>query len=515
MRDARVAIIGAGVGGLTAALLLAARGLEVTVYERAATVGGKMREVVAGGRAIDAGPTVFTMRWVLDEILAAAGARLDDHLMLRPAGILARHAWSESERLDLHASVEASAEAIGDFAGAAAARGYRDFCARARRIYAALEAPFLRHPRPTPVSLAFSAGWRAFREVSPFATLWRALGAHFEDARLRQLFGRYATYCGCSPFLAPATLMLIAHVEQSGVWLVDGGMHRIARMLRDLAEARGARFRLGAEVSDILAAGGRVRGLRLADGEVVEAGTVIANADAAALATGLLGDAARRAVPRPGARSLSAVTWTMLAEAEGFPLHRHNVFFGGDSEAEFGDLFARQRLPADPTVYVCAQDRGDDAAPAAGPERLLCLVNAPPTGDRHPHDASEIDACATRSFALLARCGLRLTISPEAVVTTTPQDFERLFPATGGALYGRAVHGWQASFQRPTAATRLPGLYLAGGSAHPGAGVPMAAMSGRFAAERAMADLASTRRFHRTAMPGGMSMDSARTGGTA
>jgi hypothetical protein len=115
----------------------------------------------------------------------------------------------------------------------------------------------------------------------------------------------------------------------------------------------------------------------------------------------------------------------MLAEAEGFPLHRHNVFFGGDSEAEFADLFARQRLPADPTVYVCAQDRGDDAAQAAGPERLLCLVNAPPLGDRRQPESTEIAACATRSFALLARCGLRLTTSPEAVVTTTPRDFDR------------------------------------------------------------------------------------------
>ena len=511
MRAQRVTVIGAGIGGLTAALLLAARGLDVTVLERAPRIGGKMREVTVAGLPIDAGPTVFTMRWVFDEILAAAGARLDHHLALRPVRTLARHAWSATERLDLFADIAESADAIGAFAGAAEARGYLDFCARARRIHDALEPSFIRTERPSPLSLARKAGFgglAAFWGVSPFASLWDALGKHFHDPRLRQLFGRYATYCGCSPFLAPATLMLIAHVEQSGVWLVEGGMHRIARMLGALAEAMGATIRTEAEVSEITLRSGRASGVLLADGEVIEADAVVCNSDAAALATGLFGDAARRAVPpaEPHSRSLSALTWALVAEAEGFPLHRHTVFFGGDYAEEFDATFARGQLPAEPTVYVCAQDRGDDATAPAGAERLLCLVNAPPGGDRGHPDPQEIARCETRAFALMARCGLTLRRSPEATALTTPRDFDRLFPATGGALYGRSVHGWKASFQRPGAATRLPGLYLAGGSVHPGAGVPMAAMSGRLAAERLWTDLASTRRSHATAMPGGISM---------
>lgn len=508
MRSERVAIIGSGVGGLTAALLLAARGLDVLVLERAATVGGKMRETVIGGRAIDAGPTVFTMRWVFDEILAQAGATLEDHLTLHPAGILARHAWGASARLDLHADIDASANAIGVFAGLDEARGYRAFCDRARRVYELLEPAFIRAARPTPLSVAFAGGIGAFRNVSPFATLWHALGDHFKDPRLRQLFGRYATYCGCSPFHATATLMLIAHVEQSGVWFVEGGMHRIARMLRDLAEVRGVIIRTGVEVTEILAGGGRATGVRLADGEVIACDAVIANADVAALATGRFGAAAQRAVPRADVtqRSLSAVTWATLAEVEGFPLERHNVFFGDDSATEFKDVFDHGQLPDSPTVYVCAQDRGAGDIPAGQPERLLCLVNAPPRGDAFKPDSMEVARCETRAFALMERAGLRLTTSPRNTVVTTPSGFEQLFPATGGALYGRTVHGWQASFQRPGARTRLPGLYLAGGSVHPGAGVPMAAMSGRMAAERLMADLASTRQFHRTAMPGGTSM---------
>lgn len=510
MQSDRVVVIGAGIGGLVAALLLAARGVAVTVVERTAAPGGKMREVAVGGARIDAGPTVFTMRWVLDEILAEAGTRLDDHLALRPAALLARHAWDDGSRLDLFAEIDRSADAIGDFAGAAEAAGYRAFCARARAVYGALEHAFLRGTRPSPVSLVTRAGLGGVRDLlnaSPFALLWDALGEHFADPRLRQLFGRYATYSGSSPFAAPATLMLIAHVEQEGVWLVEGGMHRVARTLATLAEARGATFRYGANVTEIVTERGRAAGVVLATGERIAGEAVVCNADVAALAAGLFGAAAARAVAPGGdaVPSLSAVTWTLCARATGFPLPRHSVFFAPDYAAEFEAIFARGRLPAEPTVYVCAQDRDDEATGPDGPERLLVLVNAAPTGDRAPPSPQEIASCEQATFARLARAGLTLEPAAEPVVTT-PAAFARLFPATGGALYGRAVHGWRASFRRPGATTSLPGLVLAGGSVHPGPGVPMAAMSGRLAAAAVLADLASTRRFHRAAMPGGMSM---------
>jgi 1-hydroxycarotenoid 3,4-desaturase len=218
-------------------------------------------------------------------------------------------------------------------------------------------------------------------------------------------------------------------------------------------------------------------------------------------------------MPR-AARSLSAVTWSMVAETAGFPLAHHNVFFSGDYRAEFEAIFRHGRVPEQPTVYVCAQDRGDGVAAPAGAERLLVLVNAPPSGDVHTFPPPEIESCAERTFAQLERCGLNVRRRPEATTATSPADFERLFPGTGGALYGRAPHGWRASFQRPGARTRLPGLYLAGGSVHPGPGVPMAAMSGRLAAARLMADLASTFRSRATATPGGMSTRSATTAGT-
>ncbi len=501
----RVAVIGAGIGGLTAALTLAARGAAVTVLERAAAPGGKMRTVNVGGATLDAGPTVFTMRWVFDEIFSAAGTSLDAHLTLQPVTTLARHAWDgEKNRLDLFADIARSADAIGRFAGAADAAGYREFCTRARGIYQTLEQPFIRSALPTPVSLVRAAGLQGLPDlwrISPFETMWRALGKNFRDPRLRQLFGRYATYCGSSPFLAPATLMLVAHVEQAGVWLVEGGMHKVATALAALATSHGASFRYDAEVSEILVENGRAAGVKLASGERINAHAVIANADPAALAAGRFGRAA--AVPAPGPRSLSALTWALLARTEGFPLIRHTVVFSDDYAAEFDDLFTRGRLPAAPTVYICAQDRDDTDGNVAHPERLLCLVNAPALGDRHQFSTTEIEQCRQKTFSLLSRCGLIL--HPLGTQTTTPNDFERLFPSTGGALYGPAVHGSMASFRRPGALTRLPGLYLAGGSTHPGAGVPMAALSGRMAASILLENSASTGRSRIGAMPGGMS----------
>ena len=502
----RVVVVGGGVGGLVAALDLACRGCAVTLLERAASPGGKMRQQWVGTRPIDAGPTVFTMRWVFDAIFANAGTTLADHLQLHPAALLARHAWDGTARLDLFADLAQSADAIGRLAGAAEARGYLAFCAEARRVYETLEAPFIRGALPTPVSLAMAVGNPTrLLGIRPFHTMWAAISAHLRDPRLRQLFGRYATYCGSSPFLAPATLMLVAHVEQQGVWLVEGGMHRVATALAGLAQARGAVLRYGADVAEILAARGRASGVRLADGEQIDADAVVVNADPNALATGLFGPAVRRTTPPvpSAARSLSAVTMAMEAVVEGFPLARHNVFFSADSQAEFAAL-GRGAMPPDPTIYVCAQDR-DDAGPGPqGPERLLILANAPPDGDARESPEAEVMQCVKRSLERVEICGLRL--APRGMLTTTPGQFHRLFPATGGALYGPAVHGAMATFRRPGSRTKLPGLYLAGGATHPGAGVPMAALSGRLAASALMADLASTRRSPRAAMSGGMSM---------
>jgi 1-hydroxycarotenoid 3,4-desaturase len=276
------------------------------------------------------------------------------------------------------------------------------------------------------------------------------------------------------------------------------------------------RIDCGRAVHRVLLQNGRATGVQLADADgrpsdTVAASAVVFNGDAQALATGLLGDALQPAVVRRpvSARSLSALTWNLHAPVGGFPLLRHTVFFSGDYPREFAELFGQRRLPTEPTVYICAQDRGDAPSPdGSGPERLLCLVNAPADGDAGTLTDEEIAACQTRSFAHLARLGLRVQPDGPGALRHSPAHWARRFPATGGALYGQATHGWRASFSRPSATTAVPGLFLAGGSTHPGAGVPMAALSGLQAAQAVLAarpGRISTSTWRPAAMPGGTS----------
>jgi 1-hydroxycarotenoid 3,4-desaturase len=506
----RIMIVGAGMGGLVCAAELAAAGHDVTVIDKESSVGGKARQKSVDGAAIDAGPTVFTLREVFDDVFARADRRLDDYVTVKRADVLARHAWDESGTLDLFADPRCSEDAIGAFAGADAARGYRAFRAESARIYGILDKSMLRASKVSwPLPLMWRIGlWRLgdLAAIRPYETLWKVLGEHFADQRLRQLFARYSTYCGSSPFATPATLMLIAHVEAQGVWLIDGGMRALAEALRRIAEEHGARFRLGTAVRSIEVSHGRASAIILDDGERLSADAIVVNADPATMAGGYLGDAVRKSVPNQiGAkRSLSAMVWLAHARTSDFPLSRHNVFFSPDYPREFRDI-AGGGSPRDPSVYVCAQDRSaGESDHAKGRERLQIIVNAPPNGDSHSYTIEETERCTLAMSRSLRRCGLELE-DPFPHRLLTPNEFEAFSPGTGGAIYGRASHGWAASFLRQGTRTRIPGLYCAGGSTHPGAGVPMAALSGQLAARTVMQDRASTRRFHPVATAGGTS----------
>lgn len=465
-----------------------------------------MRTLPSPAGPVDAGPTVMTMRQVFDQLFRDVGTTLEAHLTLEAEPILARHFWPDGTTLDLMQDTEQSAENIAAHFGRDAAAEFTVFCARTARLFDAFDAPMMQAAAPTLASITRDViGQPALiRDMAPHRSLAGLLRQSFTDPRLAQLFGRYATYVGGIPGQAPALLALVWEAERRGVWHVRGGMHRLAQAIERLAHQRGARFHYDTHVTRIEVQAGRTCALHTAD-ERVEVDAVVFNGDPNALHEGLLGHASRDALPTTAVtpRSLSAHVQAFAATVAGdYPLAAHNVFFADDPAQEYGPL-ARGDRQDDPTLYLCAQDRFGGAT-HTGAERFEIILNAPPTPGTVP-DPQEQTKCQKLIFERLAGFGLRFSPAPDLETLTGPQGFATLFPGSTGSLYGRSPQGMMAAFQRPTARSKLKGLYLTGGGAHPGAGVPMATLSAAHAAAAITSDLGLTSPSLRAATLGGMS----------
>lgn len=491
-------------GGLAAAIRLAAAGLSVTVVEMADGPGGKARAVPTPAGPADTGPTVLTLPDHAAALFRLCGTWIEDEVDLIALPRLARHFWPDGSTLDLFPDAEANAAAIADLCGSAEAAAFRRFDRLTAQLLSAFEGPVMQTPRPRLGRIAGAAlrQPRLWPALLPGVSMDRLLRHHFRDPRLIQLFGRYATYVGGRPARTPAVLSLIWQVEQAGVWAVRGGIQALAAALARAAATRGVIFRYGTRARRILRQSGRVTGVEVEGGATLPCTTCVFNGDPAALGAGLLGDAARDALPPgpSGRPSLSAWVWAFAARAEGPDLAHHSVFFTADPDKEFGPIGAG-RMPVSPTLYVCAQDR-EMGQPVPSCERFEIILNGPAG---HPAQPTEEAECRNRTFPPLQARGLTFWPLPGRAALTTPGALALRYPGSAGAIYGLSPEGALAAFRRPQARTGLPGLYLAGGGVHPGAGVPMALLSGQHAVTAWAEDRISAPPPARAAMPGGMS----------
>jgi 1-hydroxycarotenoid 3,4-desaturase len=358
----------------------------------------------------------------------------------------------------------------------------------------------MERPVPSVLELMSPRALLQLTQIDGMRTLWRAIESTFRDPRLQQLFGRYATYNGSSPFHAPATLAVIAHVENAyGIFACKGGIYRLAEALAELARELGVELATGQEIEEIACepAFGEERaiGVRLPGGALERADVVVANCDVALLYERLLARA--QPIPKLAGRyaqeelSLSAYLWLAVAERAPIELLHHNVFFSADYRREFEALVERRRPPEDPTVYLCADDRAfGSAAHPDGGERCFFLTNAPPLDPKGaaidwPKEGAR---CRERIVRALARHHWNLQV--RAAEEVTPPDFAARFPSSRGALYGLASNSKMAAFKRPpNRVTGISGLYLAGGTVHPGAGLPMVCLSAKMATQLALEEL--------------------------
>lgn len=477
----RIAVVGAGVGGLACGIRLAHAGHSVTVYEQGPAAGGKCGQVHREGFTWDSGPSLLTMPWVFESLFADTGAPLSDELELLRVEPVTRYEFADGSSFDLSADLPTALTALEAWSPGSGTDWVR-FLGICASMWQASE-PFLNGPPPWPPRRP-RAGEptpdpRDLLRVRPWWTLQQLARATCRDPRLRLVIERFATYAGADPRRAPAALAVAGYVEHAfGAWHPRGGLYQLVEAMVRRLEAVGGELRLATPVRRIVTGDGRAHGVEL-DSGVVSVDAVVANADAAAIDRDLLaGTHARRR--RSGEPSLSGLALMLGLEGETPDLTHHAITFPADYEAEFDDVFVRRRPPRDPTLYVSASCATDPDEAPPGHENWFVLVNAPAVGahaDWDAYEAQVIDALGIRSRVV-------------ASARRTPGDLETETGAVGGAIYGRAPHGRLGTLGRP--GNRVPGvrgLWRVGGTTHPGGGLPLVTLSAQTVARAVMAEV--------------------------
>lgn len=486
----QVVVIGAGVGGLATAARLAVKGHRVLVLEQSDRVGGKLATYRRDGFAFDTGPSLFTLPAVYRDLFLKTGKAFEEEVDLQPVEPAFGYHFSDGSRAYLPGVDPARcASAMGDAFGGRAADDWRSLMDRAAKMWQLTRQPFLQSPLQ---------GWRTLlplakpadvRTIAPWSSL-RSLGqSTLSDPRAVTILDRYATYSGSDPRKAPAVLATIPYIEQEfGAWHLGGGLGTLADALARRCTERGVDVRTGVDVESITTNEAGVSGV-LAGGAHISADIVVANADAGTVYANLLDDQRANKVAKEITRtdaSLAGFVLLLAVRGRTPGLAHHNVWFPANYDDEFDSIFGKNPRPvADPAIYVCAPD-DPLMRPDADHESWFVLVNAPRHDPDHGVDWDAPNLAESYADRILERLALRGMDVRERVLwreIRTPADLERSTRAPGGSIYGTSSNGARAAFARPANTSPIPGLFLVGGSTHPGGGLPLVGMGAEITAE--------------------------------
>ncbi len=490
-----VTVIGAGIGGIAAACLLATDGWRVTVLERNEKPGGKIQQFEWNGYRFDAGPTLLTLPEILGHLYSRCGSNIRRHLDLVRMDPVCRYHYPDGTQFLHHADPDRTIEEVQRIAPEDLA-AFKKFLNYSARLYRTAAPPFLYNPLAEWGDLRQVKLFDLFR-IDPMTTISRRIDKSFRSVYLRNFFKRFTTYSGSSPWLAPATLNIIPHIEiEKGGWYVKGGIYRIAESLTELAESLGVTFHFQTEVKSIEVdkkgpGSCQTTGVKLGNGQLIRSSVVISNCDPTETMNHLLPEESKTFFRNSRIRRQSALEPScsgyvlLLAAQKQWPLLRHhNIYFSNDYRDEFEQIFSEKKLPEDPTIYVVNSSVTDPADAPEGGSNLFILVNAPSLGEHPEHQQSENDY-PDRIIEKLESSGLNgLSESIAWRKILTPRDFQDQFRAWRGSIYGTSSNSRFSAFFRPGNRVKgIDGLYLTGGGTHPGGGIPLVIRSAVHTAE--------------------------------
>lgn len=488
----KVAVIGAGLGGLAVAIRLAKQGHSVEIFEANNYVGGKATTHEINGFRFDAGPSLFTMPQYVEELFEVAGEDIEKYFPYTRLHHICNYFFEDGTELIAHAEPEKFAQQVADKT-TDTAESVLQFLKKSAKIYEVTKGLFLEkslHQLKTYFSKEALKGYAHLHQIDAFSNMGEVIDKQFKDSRTRRLFKRYATYNGSNPYEAPATLNIIPHLEYGiGAYFPKNGIHGITQALLHLCDKLGVEIHLNTKVERIVHEGGKVKGLEVSQQSTVDGrpstmdyDIVVSNSDVYFTYKHLLPDVKfpEKVLNQPRSSSALIFYWGINKQ---FPkLDLHNILFSEDYKTEFDYLFNKKSLYSDPTVYINITSKYNDDAPQ-GSENWFVMINAPHIEGQN---WDELITQARQNIITKINRVLKTDIDTLIVAERTldPRGIESVTQSYLGSLYGTSSNNRMAAFYRhPNFSKHIKGLYFVGGSVHPGGGIPLVLSSAKIVAE--------------------------------